>query len=238
VSGALDGRTALVTGASRGIGAATAAALGAAGARVALLARGAAALAEAAGRITGAIAVPCDLTDDAAVARAVETVRAAFGDVPDILVNDAGIWKPARVAEASAADLRDTLAVNLVAPFVLTRLVLPRMLERGSGHIVTIGSTADRHAFPDNGTYSASRYGARGLHEVLRGELCGSGVRATLVSPGSTDTTIWDKVAGAAPGRFPPRNAMLAADDVAAAVLFVVSRPATVNVDELRLTRA
>jgi NADP-dependent 3-hydroxy acid dehydrogenase YdfG len=238
VSGALAGRSALVTGASRGIGAAIAAALAGAGARVALVARDQAALGQMAKRLAGSIAVPCDLTDDAAVNAAVESVRAAFGDAPDIIVNDAGLWLPSRVAEAKAADLRDTLAVNVVAPFVLTRLVLPRMLERKSGHIVTIGSTADRHAFPDNGTYSASRYGARGLHEVLREELRGTGVRTTLVSPGSTDTTIWDKVAGAAPGRFPPRSAMLAVENVAAAVLFAVSQPATVNVDELRLTRA
>jgi NADP-dependent 3-hydroxy acid dehydrogenase YdfG len=235
----LAGRTAIVTGASRGIGLATARALAAAGARVALLARSADTIAKLAAELGGgAFAVPCDVTDETAIARAAAAVRDAFGDAPEILVNNAGIFVPAPVALTSVEKFRETIAVDLVAPFLFVRAVLPRMIERGNGHIVTIGSNADRNAFQENGSYSAARYGGRGLHEVMRAELRGTGVRATLVSPSSVDTTIWDGVDPARRSRFPSREAMLAADDVAAAVLYAVSQPPRVNIDELRLSRA
>jgi NADP-dependent 3-hydroxy acid dehydrogenase YdfG len=238
VSAPLAGRAALVSGASSGIGLAIAESLAGAGARVALLARRADRLAAAAQEIgAGAIAVPCDVTDAAAVARAVEHVRGAFGDLPDILVNNAGIFAPAPLARMDAAHFRDTLEVNLVAPFLLLRAILPRLLERKAGHVVTIGSTADRVAFPGSGAYGASKAGARMMHEVLRAELRGTGVRATLVSPASVDTDIWHDVDPDVV-RTPPAKAMLAAEDVARAVLYAVTQEPTVNVDELRLSRA
>jgi NADP-dependent 3-hydroxy acid dehydrogenase YdfG len=110
------------------------------------------------------------------------------------------------------------------------------MRARGSGSIVTIGSIADRTAFPENGAYAASKFGVRGLHEVLRAELRGSGVRATLVSPGPTDTPIWDALDPDNRPGFTPRAAMLRPEAVAAAVLYAVSQPPAVNVDELRLS--
>ncbi len=239
MSDALAGRTAIVTGASRGIGAATARRLAAAGARVALFARTGEAIIQLAAELGGgALAVPCDLTDDAAVTRAVAAAGEAFGDAAEIIVNNAGIFAPAPLAEITVASFRDTIATNLVAPFLLVRAVLPRLVERGNGHLVTIGSAADRTAYPENASYSASRYGARGLHEVMRAELRGTGVRTTLVSPASVDTSIWDKVDRAGKGRFPSRDAMLAADDVAAAVFYAVTQPPRVNIDELRLSRA
>jgi len=116
--------------------------------------------------------------------------------------------------------------------------MLPGMRARSSGHIVTIGSVADRIALAENAAYSASKFGARALHEVLRTELRGTGVRVTLVSPSSTNTSIWDSIDRAGTGRFPPREAMLDAEAVAAAVLYAISQPPAVNVDELRLSRA
>ena len=112
------------------------------------------------------------------------------------------------------------------------------MRERARGHIVTIGSIADRVAFPENGAYAASKFGLRGLHEVLRAELRGSGVRATLVSPGPVDTALWDEIDPDNRPGFSPRASMLAADAVASAVVYAVTQPADVNVDELRLSRA
>src|SRR5262249_39911494 len=103
---------------------------------------------------------------------------------------------------------------------------------------VTIGSVADRRAFPGNAGYSASKFGARVVHEVMRAETKGTGVRATLVSPASTDTEIWNGIGPGERGRFPAVSAMLAAEDVAHAVLFALTQPARVNVDELRLSRA
>jgi NADP-dependent 3-hydroxy acid dehydrogenase YdfG len=232
----LDGRVAVVTGASRGIGLATARALAAAGARVAMLARSAAPL-DAAAREIGALAVPCDIADERAVHEALRRVTSEAGD-PEILVNNAGVFHLAPFEQTTGTDLRRTLDVNLVAPFLLTRAVLPGMRDARRGHIVTIGSIADRATFPENAAYAASKFGARAVHQVLREELRGTGVRATLVSPGPTDTPLWDAVSPDDRAGFTPRSRMLSAADVADAVLFAVTRADDVNVDELRLSRA
>lgn len=233
----LTGRGAVVSGASRGIGLAIARRLAAAGARVAMLARGADALAARAAELGGAaLPVPCDVTDVEAVARAMKVTALAFGGPPDILVNNAGIFQPRPLAELTPAAFDDVLRVNLTAAFTLIHAVLGDMRSRGRGHIVTIGSIADRVVFPANGAYSASKFGLRALHQVIREELRGTGVRATLVSPASVDTDIWDGLAGT--GRFPERTAMLPADAVAAAVLYAIEQPARVNIDELRLSSA
>lgn len=232
----LDGRVAVVTGASRGIGLATARALAGAGARVAMLARSAAPL-DAAAREIGALAVPCDIADERSVHEALKRVTSEAGDT-EILVNNAGVFHLAPFEQTTGTDLRRTLDVNLVAPFLLTRAVLPGMRDARRGHIVTIGSIADRATFPENAAYAASKFGARAVHQVLREELRGSGVRATLVSPGPTDTPLWDAVRPDDRAGFTPRSRMLSAADVADAVLFAVTRADDVNVDELRLSRA
>jgi NADP-dependent 3-hydroxy acid dehydrogenase YdfG len=112
------------------------------------------------------------------------------------------------------------------------------MRKRGRGDIVTVGSIADHEALPGNGAYAASKFGARGLHEVLRAELAGSGVRATLVSPAAVDTSLWDAIDPGERSRFPSREAMLRADDVADAILYAVTRPARVAIGEIRLAKS
>ncbi|MDX2183579.1 MAG: SDR family oxidoreductase [Gemmatimonadaceae bacterium] len=235
----LAGRSALVTGASRGIGRATAIALAEAGADVLLVARHAADLAEAAAQCGGrGTPLTADLRDADDTQRLVSAVLSRIGHPPDVLVNNAGIFTLAPTHELDAADLAAMLDTNLVAPFRLLRAFLPGWRARADGHVVTIGSVADRTAFPDNGAYAATKFGARALHEVLRAESQGSGVRCTLVSPGPVDTPIWDPIRPETREGFPTREAMLTAADVAAAVLFAVSRPPHVNIDELRLGRA
>ncbi|HEY7861474.1 MAG TPA: SDR family oxidoreductase [Gemmatimonadaceae bacterium] len=230
-------RTALVTGASRGIGLAIARLLAASGVRVALVARSAAELSAHAAELGGgALAVPADVTSAADVARVISATRDAFGDVPDLLVNNAGIFVPKPLHVLTADEFERTIQVNLVAPFLLLRAVLPRWRELGRGHAITIGSIVDRTIFADNGAYSASKFGARGMHEVLRAETKGSGIRATLVAPSSTDTPIWDSVDLPASNRYPPRERMLSAQAVAEAVVWAAMRPSSVNVDELRLS--
>ena len=229
-------RTALVTGASRGIGLVIAAQFVRCNIRVAMLARSADVLAREAsalGALARPVAVDLRRADD--VQRAIADVDAWIG-LPDVLVNCAGIFTLARIGEGSTDDFADSLVANLVAPFRLLHAYVPRMRTRGSGHIVSVGSVADRVAYPENAAYAASKYGARAVHEVLREELRGTGVRVSLVSPGPVDTTLWDAIDPDARAGFPKRHQMLSAVDVADAVTWVVTRPARVNIDELRLT--
>lgn len=235
---ALDGATALVTGASRGIGLAIARALVGAGARVAMLARSREVLERDAEALAPlALPVPCDLSVASEVDRALDVVASALG-TPTILVSNAGAFALAPVGAMPRADAERMLALNLLAPYHLANALVPLMRARGSGHVVTIGSKADRHAFPENAAYAASKFGGRAMHEVLREELKGSGIRTSLVSPGSVDTPLWDPIAPDTRPGFTPRASMLRPEAVADAVLWVVTRPPEVNVDELRLTHA
>lgn len=230
-------KTALVTGGSRGIGLAIARALVREGVRVALVARGAEELearAKELGNKTVALAADVSVASD--VDRAVRQIRDAFGDVPDLLINNAGIFDPKPLHVLTAEEFEQMMKVNLIAPFFVLRAFLPAWLEQRRGHVISIGSIADRTVFPGNGSYSASKFGIRAMHEVLRVETKGTGVRTTLVSPSSTDTPIWDAVLQQAEHRFPPRSQMLGADAVADAVVWAATRPADVNVDELRLS--
>lgn len=235
----LAGRTAVVTGGSRGIGRATAERLAGAGARVALLARGREALQDAVREIGhDSVAIPCDVTERDSLTRAAARIVDELGGAPDVLVNAAGAFQLARVDETTPAQFAALIEANLVAPFVVTRTFLPEMRSRGRGHVVSVGSVADRAIYPENGAYSASKFGLRALHAVLREELRGSGVRTTLVSPGPTDTALWDVVQGSPETRLVARDRMLQAGAVADAILFAVTRPVDVNVDELRLSPA
>ena len=235
----LHGMAAVVTGASRGIGRAVAGALSVAGARVFLISRSAGDLDRVAADIgRGAVAVPCDVTDAEAVARAVIAIKAHLGAGTMALVNNAGIFPLGAIESTDPALFEQTLQANLLAPFRLLHAFVPLMRANGRGHVITIGSVADRSIYSGNGAYSASKFGVRALHEVLREELRGSGVRATLVAPSATDTPIWDPIDPDNKPGFPPRVAMLRPDDVADSVVWALTRPPHVNVDELRISRA
>ena len=125
-----------------------------------------------------------------------------------------------------------------MGPFALVSALLPSMRARGDGHVVTIGSVADRVIFPGNAAYSASKYGLRALHEVLRAELRGSGVRATLISPSAVKTALWDRIDPDNQPGFTPRAEMLTPAAVADAVLYAILAPASVNVQPSRSRRA
>jgi NADP-dependent 3-hydroxy acid dehydrogenase YdfG len=235
----LTGTSAVVTGASRGIGLAVARALAANGAQVAMIARGADSLRAEAGKIgSRALAVACDLSRADHVADALRTIAKAFDDEPDVLVNNAGVFTVAPIADVDPVAFGEELDTTLVAPLRLVRAMLPGMRARRDGHIVTIGSVADRDVFPGNATYASSKHGARALHEVLRLETRGTGVRATLISPGPVDTPIWDPIDPDHRPGFTPRALMLRPDAVASAVIFALTQPNDVNIDELRLSRS
>jgi NAD(P)-dependent dehydrogenase (short-subunit alcohol dehydrogenase family) len=154
---------------------------------------------------------------------------------PALVVNNAGGFLLRPLDETTPADFDTQLAVNLRASFLLARAFLPAMRAAGEGVFVSIGSVADHTGFPENAAYAASKYGLRGLHETLAAEFHGTGVRLTLVSPGATDTTIWDPFAPERRPGFLPRAAMLRPEDVADAVLFAATRPEHVHVDWIRL---
>lgn len=229
---ALAERLALVTGASRGIGAAVARSLAGAGARVVRVARGL-----TPGDDGRYLDLPCDLTDSAQVGTLARRVLEGEG-VPTVVVNNAGGFLLRPLEDTTPADFDAQLALNLRGSFLLARAFLPAMRDADGGSFVSIGSVADHTGFPENAAYAASKYGLRGLHETLAAEYHGTGVRLTLVSPGATDTTIWDPFAPERRPGFPPRAAMLRPEDVADAVLFAATRPAHVHVDWIRLQPA
>ncbi len=196
-------------------------------------------LEEVAARIgNDAIVAVADLSDEASASSAAREIRTAIGGAPDILVNNAGLFRIVELADEGVEDFAKVLRTNLLAPFLMLHEFLPLMRERGSGHVITIGSSADRRIYAGNGAYSATKYGMRAVHEVLREETRGTGIRTTLISPAGVDTDIWDPIRFLGASEPPDRSAMLDPAVVADAVLYAVTRPLVVNIDELRLSKS
>ena len=232
-------KTALITGASRGIGAACVRAFAKAGARLVMLGRDTDAMGALVRELkVDSIAISADLSEPDGLAPVLQKAAKWIGGAPDIIVNNAGAFVVAPMEETDFDDIKSSVRVNLASPYVILRAFIADMKQRRSGDVVTIGSIADRHAYAGNTLYAATKYGARGMHEALREELRGTGVRATLVSPGPVNTAIWDAVDPDNTPGFTPRAKMLDAAAVADAVLWAVTRPADVNVDELRISRS
>jgi short-subunit dehydrogenase len=212
-----------VTGASRGIGRAVAVAAGGRGARVGLLARSADALAlvgdEVERRGGRAVVAVADVADAAGLERAVAAVRDELGPV-DILVNNAGVgcWGP--FVDLPRDDVARVLAVNLTAVLDLTRLVLPEMIGRRSGHIVNVGSVAGRLGVPFESIYSASKFGLAGFTEALAVELAPLGLGVSMVNPGPVATGFADDSGW--PATRPRRPRPVPPERVAAAVIAAV----------------
>lgn len=183
---------AVVTGASRGIGRATALGLARRGLHVALLGRSSADLAAAAAEVTAlgrrAVVVPCDVAVETDVARARDEVLERLG-VPRVVVNNAGVVRRGpRVEDTDAADWDHVIAVNLRGPFLVSRAFLPSLRAAGRGRLVHVASISATLGSPGNASYAASKWGLLGLHRSLTEELRGSGVQSLAILPGSVDT--------------------------------------------------
>ena len=180
-------KTVIITGASSGIGAATAQAFAAAGANVVLAARDEARLAAVAGAMAGrTLVAPTDVSDRRAIQRLVAETVSAFGGI-DIVINNAGVGLAAPVAEMNTDDFEQALAVDLLGPLALTQAALPHM-QREGGQLIYVSSVVGLRALPYLGGYAAAKAALDRLTEALRVELRGSGITVTLVRPGTTST--------------------------------------------------
>ncbi|MEY3773554.1 MAG: hypothetical protein RLZZ129_334 [Verrucomicrobiota bacterium] len=223
----------LVTGASQGIGAAIAKTFAGEirGVRLALVARNAKNLrivAKACAKL-GATAetFPCDVTAEPAVAAMAAAVAKRFGAV-DVLINNAGIFEGAPLAETSVAQFDRVVAASLRSTFLVSRAVVPGMVKRGRGDVFNMGSIAGLQAYPGGSAYCAAKFAVTGLTKVMREELKTKGVRVTLVSPGATWTPSWGE------SKLPPAR-MMPAEDVARAFLDIYRLSRRTVVEEIVL---
>jgi 3-oxoacyl-[acyl-carrier protein] reductase len=191
MSGRLAGKVVLVTGASRGIGAAIASTLGSEGASLVLCSRTREALDDTVAPLerdgVPVLAQACDVAEVSQVEALVEAAHARFGRV-DVLVNNAGIVVRRGLLEMDDADYTRVLDVNLVGPFLLIRRIVPGMVKRGAGRVINVSSISGTLGSPRQSGYCASKWGLNGLTQSLAAELKGTGVSVTAVLPGSVDT--------------------------------------------------
>ena len=236
----VEGRIALVTGASSGIGEATAQALAQGGAKVAVAARRREKLDALVSRIQAgggqAVALTADVSSPEAAAKMVQDAEAHFGRL-DILVNNAGVMYLEPTAEADLGRWRHMLELNVLGLIAASQAALPGMRARRDGHIVNIASTAGRIANPNSAGYSATKFGVVGFSEALRKELVKDRVRVTVVEPGIVETELRDHVAHedsrSAIEQFASSVRQLQSVDVAEAILFAVSQPEHVCINEI-----
>ena len=236
--GPLAGRVAVVTGASSGLGEATATALSRAGATVALAARRRDRLDALADRLDGPSSVhEVDLTDEAAARGFIAAAHAEHGAL-QILVNNAGLMLLGGVDGADVSEWRRMLEVNLWALLICTHAALPLIAEGGGGDIVNVSSVAGRRADAGAAVYNMTKFGVHGFSEALRQEALHSGIRVTTVAPGFVETELQGHNRNPVVRRAMERQReeigeVLGADDIADAVLYAVSRPAHVCVNEV-----
>ncbi|TYP84587.1 SDR family NAD(P)-dependent oxidoreductase [Blastococcus xanthinilyticus] len=236
----LAGRVALVTGASSGIGEATAVALAGAGAAVAIGARRTDRLDALAARLRDAgsavLQLPLDVTDEQACAGAVARTRQELGGL-DVLVNNAGVMLLGTIAGADPEDWRRMIQTNVMGVMYMTHAAIDGMVEQGSGDIVNMSSVAGRQARKGAGVYNASKWAVNAFSESLRQEVTGRGVRISLVEPGAVTTELTSHItqpeAKAASEKMHAGMRALHADDIARAVVYVASQPPHVAVNEV-----
>lgn len=237
----LAGEVAIVTGASSGIGEATAEALASRGASVVLAARRADELEAVAERIRTeggeALVVPTDVTEDDDIDALIAETVDEFETI-DILVNNAGVMLLEPLESADRDNLRQMIEVNLLGLMNLTHAALPTMQAQDSGHIVNISSTAGRRAGAKSSGYNATKFGVNAFTEAVRQEVTTDGIRTTIIEPGAVDTELQEHIPdeeikqqieeGMIESMTP-----LESDDIARAITYAVTQPQHVNVNEV-----
>jgi NADP-dependent 3-hydroxy acid dehydrogenase YdfG len=236
----LAGKVALVTGASSGIGEATAVALAEAGAAVAIGARRRDRLDALAAKLqdggTRVLQLDLDVTDEQACTAAVARTREELGGL-DVLVNNAGVMLLGTIVGANPEDWRRMVQTNLMGVLYMTAAAIEGMVEQGSGDIVNMSSVAGRTARKGAGVYNASKWAVNAFSESLRQEVTGRGVRIGLVEPGAVATELTDHITQPEAKRASQEMARtmtrLQAEDIARAVLYLVTQPPHVAVNEV-----
>lgn len=239
--GALDGKVAAITGASSGIGEATALALAGEGAKVALIARRGDRLADLAERIEGdggeALTVEADVTDHGKVEALIGQIKGRF-DALHLMINNAGVMLLGPVDGADVEEWRRMIDINLLGLLYCTREAIPVIRESGGGHIVNVSSVAGRQASLGTAVYNMTKWGVTGFSEALRQEALHSNIRVTCVEPGFVDTELQGHnenpmVVEATEKMRAEIGTLLEAEDIANGILYAVTQPDHVNVNEV-----
>ena len=220
----LDRKVSIVTGAGRGIGKAISVLLACSGARVVLAARNEPQLNAVSEEIRNqggeALVVPTDLTSDDEMERLVEKTLQEWGSI-DHLINNAGWGRTGPIVKAKRDEWDQTLRVNLRAPMVLSQLVLPKLMDKGEGAIINIGSVSGKTGQANTAAYSASKFGLIGFTEALYEEVREYGIKVAVILPGFVDTPMIPQM------KRLDRSRMIRPEDIAQAVLFVLTSPLT-----------
>jgi NADP-dependent 3-hydroxy acid dehydrogenase YdfG len=234
----LTGRTALVTGASSGIGEAAAIALAQAGADVAITARRADRLEALAQKIEAlgvkALSLPGDASDEATATATVEKTIAHFGKL-DILINSAGIMHMGSMEATDLAEYRRVMDINLMGTVYTCKAAIAPMKAQGRGDIINISSQAGRKTGPMVGAYAASKHALNAMSDSLRQEVGGFGIRVCVLMPGATTTEVHTSLSDpnfrAAIESHVTKDGAVAASEIADAIVFIASQPQRVNID-------
>jgi NADP-dependent 3-hydroxy acid dehydrogenase YdfG len=236
----LSGKVALVTGASSGIGEATAISLAAAGATVAVSARRADRLAGLVARIEAAggkaLALAGDMAVEAEALKAVEDTVAQLGRI-DILINSAGVMQAGNVENADLDEYRRVFDINLFATLYTCRAAVPHMLKQGGGDIVTISSLAGKKGGPFTNAYSASKHAVNSMTDAMRQELGDRNIRVSILMPGATETEVAHNISDpnwrSAIQTHVSKEGAVQPSDIGDTITFMLSLPRNVNISEI-----
>jgi NADP-dependent 3-hydroxy acid dehydrogenase YdfG len=235
----LDGKVAVITGASSGIGEATAEALAAEGAAVVVAARREERLSDLVERINGnggkALSVECDVTDEEQAHDLIQRARDELGQV-DILVNNAGVMQLSKIEKGLSDEWRRMFDVNVLGLLYVTDAAVQVMKEQGSGHLINVSSVAGRKSGPLRGAYSGTKFAVNAISEALRVELLEDNIRVTMVEPGAVETELPDHITDeeAKEGISALyQTDILQPEDIAAAIAYCAVQPERVSVNEI-----